>query len=58
MTRKRTDFRLLRERRARALERPELRLSPPAAKPTPEDVIAAAIAAGKLTKLPPARRRN
>lgn len=55
-TRKRTDFRALQARRDAALARPELRLAP---KPEVDaEAVAAAIAAGKLTRVPARRRRG
>ena len=52
---KKTDFRALQARRNASLARPELRAgSKPTPVPAPE--IAAAIEAGKLTRLPPGKR--
>jgi hypothetical protein len=53
---KRTDYRLLRAKRESALDRPELRADPkPAA--LSQDQVAAAVAAGKFTRVPSKRRR-
>lgn len=57
MSRRRTDFRALQARRDAALERPELRREPKPAAPDPR-AIAAAIAAGKFTRIAPGRRRH
>jgi hypothetical protein len=53
---KRTDFRAIKARRSAALMRPELRLEAKAA-PVAEAEIAAAVAAGRFTKLPTQKRR-
>lgn len=56
MSKRRTDFRTLKARRDAAIARPELRLG---RKPTLDaDQVTAAIAAGKLTKVPARRRRH
>lgn len=55
MTRKRTDFRALQARRDDALRRPELN-RPGRPKPVDPSLIAAAVAAGRFTKLPVKRR--
>jgi len=56
MTRKRTDFRALQARRDDALRRPELN-RPGRPKPVDPSLIAAAVAAGRFTKLPAKRGR-
>lgn len=56
MSSRRTDFRALRARRDAALERPELMRAPKPTAPDPRS-IAAAIAAGKFTKVPPGMRK-
>jgi len=56
MSKKRSDFRALRARREAALDRPELRQVK--AEKLSTAAIEAAIAAGRLTKLPPKRRRT
>jgi hypothetical protein len=57
MTRRRTDFKLLKVKRDKALHRPELT---EAARSQPVDraLIAAAIAAGRYTKLPTRKTRS
>lgn len=57
MTRRRTDFKLLKAKREKALHRPEL---VDADRPQPIDraLIAAAVAAGRYTKIPTRKRRT
>lgn len=58
MSKRRTDFRALKARRDTAMARNELLLTTPKAPPVDPGMIAAAIAAGKLTKVPPQRPRR
>jgi hypothetical protein len=54
---KRADPRLARAKRNFALERPELRREPKPAALT-DEAVAAAIAAGKFTRIPPRRKSS
>lgn len=57
MSRKRTDFRALQARRERAIARPELR-EPSRSAPVDRALIDAAIAAGRIIKIPSRRTRR
>jgi hypothetical protein len=55
--RKRSDFRLLRARRDEALQRSELRHAREPKTHADPEAVAAAIAAGRFTRLPAKKRR-
>jgi len=54
---RRTDFRALRAKRECALARPEMSMETIRREPVSQDQIRAAIAAGKLTRIPAKRRK-